>query len=250
MVGYEVARRRPTLDHSPGSTRLAAAQETAGQDPFTLQNKKLLKVLLQYGPVKAALGSMVAYQGDAKFEHQGAGGTNKWLKQKVSGEGQQLMTVQGAGEVFLADMGKEIQVMYLEDDAVSVNGASILAFSASINDDIHRVSGMGAMAGGMWNVALSGTGYVAVTTEGPPVVLDVASAQTFADPNAVVMWTAGVQMTIKADVNLKTFIGKGSGETFQMGFGGQGWVMIQPSEAAPASGGKAPASGCSAMVAA
>ena len=57
----------------PVALDLAAAQETTGQDPFTLQNKKLLKVLLQYGPVKAALGSMVAYQGDAKFEHQGAG---------------------------------------------------------------------------------------------------------------------------------------------------------------------------------
>jgi uncharacterized protein (AIM24 family) len=222
----------------PVALDLAAAQETTGQDPFTLQNKKLLKVLLQYGPVKAALGSMVAYQGDAKFEYQGAGGMGKWLKQKVSGEGQRLMTVQGSGEVFLADVGKEIQVMYLEDDSVSVNGASILAFSASINDDIHMVGGAGAMAGGMWNVGLSGTGYVAVTSDGPPVVLDVASAQTFADPNAVVMWTSGVQMNIKADVNLKTFIGKGSGETFQMGFSGQGWVMIQPSEAAPAAGGQ------------
>jgi uncharacterized protein (AIM24 family) len=227
----------------PVALDLAAAQETTGQDPFTLQNKKLLKVLLHYGPVKAALGSMVAYQGDATFEHQGAGGTGKWLKQKVTGEGQRLMTIQGAGEVFLADMSKEIQVMYLENDSVSVNGASILAFSASISDDIQRVGGAGALAGGMWNVVLSGTGYVAVTSDGPPVVLDVASAATFADPNAVVMWTSGVQMNIKADVNLKTFIGKGSGETFQMGFSGQGWVMIQPSEAASAGGGQGTGTG-------
>ena len=37
-------------------------------------------------------------------------------------------------------------------------------------------------------------------------------------------------MDIKADVNLKTLIGKGSGETFQLAFGGQGFVMVQPSE--------------------
>ncbi len=222
----------------PVALDLAAAQETTGQDPFTLQNKKLLKVLLQYGPIKAALGSMVAYQGDAKFESAGAGGASKWLKQKVTGEGQQLMTVEGTGEVFLADMGMEIQVMYLENDSVSVNGASILAHSASIEGDIHRVGGAGSMAGGMWNVALTGTGYVAVTSDGPPVVLDVASAPTFADPNAVVMWTSGVTMNIKADVNLKTFIGKGSGETFQMAFGGQGWVMVQPSEGRAAGGGQ------------
>jgi uncharacterized protein (AIM24 family) len=62
------------------------------------------------------------------------------------------------------------------------------------------------------------------------VVLDVAGAPTFADPQAVVMWTSGVQMGVKSDVNIKTFIGKGSGETFQMSFGGEGWVMVQPSE--------------------
>ena len=86
------------------------------------------------------------------------------------------------------------------------------------------------MAGGLYNVVLKGTGYVAITCDGPPVVLDVASAPTFADPQAVVMWTSGVNMSIKSDVSVKTFIGKGSGETFQMGFSGTGWVMVQPSE--------------------
>jgi len=62
------------------------------------------------------------------------------------------------------------------------------------------------------------------------VVLDVAGAPTFADPQAVVMWTQGVTMSVKSDVSMKTLIGKGSGETFQMGFSGQGWVMVQPSE--------------------
>lgn len=211
--------------------------ESTAQDPFVLQNKKLLKVHLHYGPVKAAHGSMVAYQGDATFDHAGAGGAAKWIKSKVSGEGQKMMNVTGTGEVFLADLGKDILVMYLENDAISVNGASILAYSASINDEIHMIGGAGMMAGGLWNVALSGTGYVAVTTDGPPVVLDVASAATFADPNAVVGWTSGVQMNVKTDVNLKTFIGKGSGETFQMAFSGQGWVMVQPSEGRASGGG-------------
>jgi hypothetical protein len=46
-----------------------------------------------------------------------------------------------------------------------------------------------------------------------------------------------VTMNVKADVNLKTFIGKGSGETFQMAFGGTGWGMVQPSEGSPTGGG-------------
>lgn len=217
--------------------------ESAAQDPFVLQSKKMLKVHLRYGPIKAMHGSMVAYQGDAKFEHSGSGGVSKWAKKMVTGEGQKMMDVTGSGEVFLAVMGQEILVMYLENDSISVNGSSILAYSASISDEIHMVGGAGMMAGGMWNVALSGTGYVAVTSDGPPVVLNVAEAPTFADPNAVVGWTSGVQMSMKTDVGLKTLIGKGSGESFQMAFNGQGWVMIQPSEGRAAGGGQGTGTG-------
>jgi uncharacterized protein (AIM24 family) len=35
---------------------------------------------------------------------------------------------------------------------------------------------------------------------------------------------------MKTDVNVKTLIGKGSGETVQMSFTGPGWVLVQPSE--------------------
>ena len=43
---------------------------------------------------------------------------------------------------------------------------------------------------------------------------------------------------MKTDVNLKTFIGKGSGETIQLAFSGQGWLLIQPSEGRVAAAGK------------
>ena len=45
--------------------------------------------------------------------------------------------------------------------------------------------------------------------------------------------------SIKTDVNVKNLIGKGSGESIQVGFTGQGWVLVQPSEGrvAAATGG-------------
>lgn len=212
--------------------------ETTGQDPFTLHNKKLLKVFLHYGPIVARAGSMVAYQGDARFEHRGAGGAGKWLKGKLTGEAMPLMNVTGSGEVFLADAAKEIQVLYLENDQISVNGANVLAFSGSIESDIKMVSGAGAMAGGLYNTTLTGTGYVAITTDGQPIVFDVGAAPVAADGNAVVAWTAGVSMQVKTDINLKTFIGKDSGEAIQLHFSGQGYVMVQPSENVAQGGGQ------------
>lgn len=207
-------------------------QETASTDPFALQNKKLLKIQMQYGPVWAKTGSMVAYQGDVRFENKGAGGLGKMLKSAVTGEGVDMMQCTGRGELFVADDASEVQVLYLENDAISVNGNNILAFSGSIEWDIRRIEARGAMmTGGLYNVALRGTGYVALTTKGDPVALDVASAPTFGDAQAVVMWTSGVTMDIRVDTGgLKSMLRGGTGELLQMAFGGQGYVLVQPSE--------------------
>ncbi len=206
----------------------------AGDQQFQLQNTKLLRVSLNHGPVEAVAGSMVAYQGDVTFENKGSGGLGKMLKKAATGEGTRLMHIEGNGEVFLADEAHQIQVMYLENDAVSVNGKNVLAFSSSIAWDIKRVSSgvAGMMAGGLFNMTLSGSGYVAIHTDGDPVMLDVAQAPTFGDPNAVVMWTSGVQMNVKTDTTggLRSLARGGSGETFQLAFSGQGHVLVQPSE--------------------
>lgn len=210
---------------------LAQFAENASSDAFSLQNSKLLKVRLDAVTIQAKLGSMVAYQGDVKFEHAGSGGMTRMLKKAVSGEGADLMKVSGSGEVFLADMAQEIHLIRLENDKITVNGAHVLAFDAGIDWDIERVRDAGsAIAGGMSNMALAGTGWVAIVTDGPPVRLDVAAAPTFADAQAAIVWSSGVSTTVKTDVNFKSLIGRSSGETIQVGFTGEGWVLIQPSE--------------------
>ena len=174
---------------------------------------------------------MVAYQGEVDFEHAGSGGMSRFIKKAVTGEGQSLMKVAGQGEVFLADRAQDIHLIYLENDKVTVNGPNVLAFDAGIDWDIERVQGMSGMAGGgLYNTALQGTGWVAILSDGPPVLLNVAQAPTFADPQAAITWSSGVTTSVKANVKMKDLIGKGSGEQFQMAFGGQGWVLVQPSE--------------------
>lgn len=218
--------------------------ENASQDQFSPQGKKMLKVQMGFGPVWALEGSMVAYQGNVRFEKKGSG-LNRMLKSAMTGEGVSLMNCTGEGELFLADQADDVQILYIENDSLSVNGASILAFSGSIEWDIHRIQASGAaMMGGLYNVSLRGSGYVAVKTKGEPVALDVAAAPTFGDPQAVVLWTSGVQMNVKVDSGgMGSMLRGGSGETFQMAFGGQGHVLVQPSEgvvvgaAAPKSGG-------------
>jgi uncharacterized protein (AIM24 family) len=211
---------------------LAEFQETQSQEAFALQNSKLLKVSLNQITIQAKLGSMVAYQGEVSFEHAGAGGMSRMLKKAVTGEGTQLMKITGSGEVFLADTAQEIHLIQLENDAITCNGANVLAFDAGIEWDIKKVEGgvSGAMAGGLFNMALQGSGWVAVLSDGPPVLLNTGDAPTFADPQAAITWSSGVSTSIKTDVKLKNFIGRGSGESLQMAFQGAGWVLVQPSE--------------------
>jgi uncharacterized protein (AIM24 family) len=214
-------------------TTLAQFNETQSQDAFALQNSKLLKVRLgASGEIQAKGGSMVAYQGQVTFEHAGSGGLGRMLKKAVSGEGTTLMKMAGSGEVFLADQAQDIHLIYLENDFITVNGPNLLAFDADIDWDIKRISGgaSAAMAGGLYNMELRGTGWVAILSDGPPVLLNVASAPTFADAQAAITWSSGVSTSIKTDFKMKDLIGKSSGESIQMAFGGQGWVLVQPSE--------------------
>ncbi|MEA2375289.1 MAG: hypothetical protein QOD53_1752 [Thermoleophilaceae bacterium] len=233
---------------------LGEFSETQSQEAFALQNSKLLKVSLNQVTIQAKLGSMVAYQGDVKFEHAGSGGMGRLLKKAVTGEGTRLMKMEGAGEVFLADQAQDIHLIKLESEQVTCNGANVLAFDAGIDWDIKKVEGGASsmLAGGMFNMALQGTGWVALLSDGPPVMLDVGSAPTFADAQAAITWSAGVQTQVKVDANLKTLVGRGSGETVQVAFSGQGWVLVQPSEgriqSAGAGGGGGVAGGLGKML--
>ena len=213
-------------------TSLAQFSETQSQDAFALQNPKLLKVRLDAVTVQAKLGAMVAYQGEVTFEHAGSGGIGRMLKKAMSGEGSPLMKISGTGEVFLAFQAQDVHILKLENEAITCNGANVLAFDAGIDWDIKRAEGMGAMmGGGLYNMSLAGSGWVAVMSDGPPVLLSTGpETPTFADPQAAITWSGNLQTTVKTDVNLKTFIGKGSGESVQIGFVGQGWVLVQPSE--------------------
>ena len=212
-------------------TTLAQYNETQSTDGFTLQNSKLLKVSLSGNTIQAKIGSMVAYQGEASFEHAGSGGMSRMLKKAVTGEGQELMKVSGSGEVFLADQAQDVHLVYLEGEKITVNGPNLLAFDADIEWDIERVQGAsGMMGGGLYNTSLVGTGWVAILSDGPPVLLNVASAPTFADAQAAITWSQGVTTALRTDFKMKNLIGRSSGETIQMSFSGDGWVLVQPSE--------------------
>ena len=139
------------------------------------------------------------------------------------------MTCEGTGDLFLAQDARKIMILDLNNERMTVNGDNILAFEGDVDWDIRRVEGAGRLAGGLFNVVLEGTGKIALTSHGEPVLLDT-STPTFADPDSAIAWSGGVRTSVRSDVSFKTFMGRGSGETFQIAFEGPGWVLIQSSE--------------------
>lgn len=202
--------------------------ENTSTDLFTLQNERMLRVALD-GEIMARQGSMVAYQGQVDFEFQG-GGLGRFLKKALTGEGVPLMKCTGRGDLFLADDAQEVHLVYVENETFSVSGEHLLAFEPGLQWDIKRVDGVSMLGGaGLFNTTLSGTGWVAVTSHGSPVVLKT-DQPTFADAQAVVGWSAGLSVSLNSSFKMGALIGRGSGEAFQLAFAGQGFVIVQASE--------------------
>ena len=205
-------------------------QETGQR--WTLQSDKMLRVAL--GPeVLAAQGAMVAYQGAMDFSYQGSKNLSGMLKKAVSGEGGNLMRVTGQGEVFFARAAHNVFLLQLEGDAITVNTRSLLAFDANLGYDIRLIGNAGILAGGLFNLLVQGQGVVAVSSDGPPMLLDCSQQPTFVDPQAAICWSANLQPRVKSTFKMGSLIGRGSGESFQLGFHGPGFVVVQPSEGQP-----------------
>lgn len=208
-------------------------QRDQQQGVFEFEQDRLLELNLN-GIAWIKHGAMVAYRGNVKFTREGVleHGVGRMLKKFVSGEGTKLTKAEGRGKVYLADKGKKITILELQNDSVFVNGNDLLAFEPQISWDINMMKRLSSMlAGGLFNVKLSGTGLIAITSHYDPLTLRVTPASpVMTDPNATVAWSGNLTPELKTDLSFKTFLGRGSGESFQMKFQGDGFVVVQPYE--------------------
>ena len=209
-------------------------EKDASGEAFELENPHLLEVRLN-GLVWAKAGAMVARKGNVRFTRQGVmeQGLGNLLKKAISGEGMQLMKMEGEGRVYLADVGKKITLLRLAGESIFVNGNDVLAIESGIDSKItmmRRVAGM--LSGGLFNVRLSGHGLIAITSHYEPLTLPVnaGTGPVFTDPNATVAWSGGLTPEVVTDISLGTLFGRGSGESIQLKFAGDGWVVVQPYE--------------------
>jgi uncharacterized protein (AIM24 family) len=203
--------------------------ETDSGDRMSLQNPRLLKLRLD-GEVLARQGAMVAYQGEIDFAFEGSGGMKRLLKKAVTGEGVPLMRCSGKGDLFLAHNSYELHLIDLDGESLTVNGANLLAFDPDLTWDIRKIEGASVVSGDVFNMVLTGTGRIALSACGTPVVLDAAQAPTYADVQSAIAWSSTLHTRLVRTAGASALVGRGSGEAFQLAFDGEGVVIIQASE--------------------
>jgi uncharacterized protein (AIM24 family) len=219
--------------HTLNDFLMATAERDRPGDVFELESHRMLEINVN-GRAWSKLGAMVAYRGMVKFIREGAleGGVGKALKRFVSGEASPMVKIEGQGKVYVADGGKHISILRLQGETINVNGNDVLAFEDTVSYDItlhKRIAGM--MAGGLFSLKLTGHGMVAITSHGEPMTLRVTpNDPVITDPNATIAWSANLAPDVKTDISIRTLIGRGGGETFQMHFRGDGFVVVQPYE--------------------
>ena len=118
----------------------ATEQQDRGHGVFELETPRMLEVNLN-GRMHTKLGSMVSYRGEVKFTREGIldQGVGSLLKKAISGEGMRLTYADGQGKVYLADAGKKISILNLDNEGIVVNGNDVLAFEPTLN---HKISMM------------------------------------------------------------------------------------------------------------
>lgn len=208
-------------------------QKDRNQGLFEMESQRLMELNLN-GLCWTKMGSMVAYRGNVKFTREGIfeQGLGTFLKKAISAEGTSLTKAEGQGVVYLADAGKKITILHLQGESIFINGNDLLAFEPSVKYEIKMMKKMSAMlSGGLFNIRLEGTGMVAFTSHYDPLTLVVTPDNpVITDPNATVAWSGSLEPQLKTDVSIKTFFGRGSGESIQTMFSGSGFVVIQPYE--------------------
>ncbi len=208
-------------------------ERTPGQGVFELERDHLLGVNLR-GVVWTRMGSMAAYTGNIKFTREGTleHGLGKIVKISLGGEGVSLIKAEGVGKLYLADKGKKVSILKLEKESICVNFNDILAIEDSINWEIRMMRKFsGVMESDIYSVKLEGTGIIAITTHHEPLTFRVTRERPiFTDPNTTVAWAGSLEPDAKSDLSLKTSVGRSTGESVQMVFRGEGFVVVQSYE--------------------
>lgn len=223
-----------TTDSMPADGSLAAflatTAERADGARFANESARTLRIEVD-GGVWLKPGAAVAYRGDLVFERRPTLGATS-IADAALRETAPLVRAVGRGRLFVGHHGEHAHVVRLEDEAIVVATADLLAFEESLAFESSLVGGgIGLAAGGLVATRLSGRGAFALAAHGRPLTLPVVPGRPLStDPHATMAWSPTLAPSLKTDLTWRSIVGHGGHEPVQMRFEGAGFVVVQPFE--------------------
>ncbi|KAL2611227.1 hypothetical protein R1flu_022919 [Riccia fluitans] len=226
---------------------VANTQLAAGSCPFEVDKTRAAMLQVNFGcqntaggPLKKIYmkkGSMVAYTGEMKFKREDIleHGLGQMLKKAVTSKGATLVkatSTSARAQLFCADENKMVTILQLQGESICIDGNDLLAFEPSLQYKIVTTKKTSSIVSvGLFHVKLTGKGCVAILSHGKPLTLVVRKDQPiiFTNPEETVAWSGSVTPELHTDVQFKTFLGRGSGQSVQVKFDprkGEGFVVI------------------------
>ncbi|MFD2284438.1 AIM24 family protein [Streptomyces lusitanus] len=145
-----------------------------------------------------------------------------------------LMRCSGTGTVYLANLAQHLHILDLRRDRLTVNSTYVLAMDTTISWQVVGIEGGERIAGvGTRSLELTGSGRLVLMTSGQPLVMRVEPGRyVYADADAVVGWSSGLEVQLQAQSsNTEAWRRRGTAtEGWEMAFTGAGHVLVQPSE--------------------
>lgn len=198
-------------------------------------DKRVLIADINQDALRAAQGSMVAFEGSIEFVGAKIGGGDGFraaLKRKVAGEGLDLMEARGTGRVYFAEDALDVTVLDVGGSRLTLESDHILAITPGLKLDVQFAGLRGMTSGqGLATTTVDGQGQIAVKSDGPVFGLEASPGQdVVVDPDAYVGSYGNLQMSMVSGVSWKSVVGEGTGEPFSLRFTGHGLVYVQSAE--------------------
>ncbi|NYV76015.1 AIM24 family protein [Streptomyces sp. UH6] len=214
-----------------------AYNEQQTQEPWSLQNSQMLRVLVDgNNDVLARKGSMVAYQGLVEFDAEYRTANQRNARRRT-GEGLDLMRCHGQGTVFLSNLAQYIHVVDVDQDGLTVDSSYVLAMDSALHHEVIAVDSLYGISGsGKYQLNISGRGKVALMTSGAPLMLQVTPDRYVnVDADAVIAWSTSLRVQMQAQTHSSGVWRRrgNTGEGWELSFMGTGYALVQPSELLP-----------------
>ena len=189
--------------------------------PFVIVGDSMVRVNINKELFWLRPASMAAHSGSLHFARDPGlinEGLVLFLYKAFTGETSFLGVAEGRGQLYLANGNHQVILLYLDNEAINLQGCSVLAFEDRLEHSVQMMgNAAGVIVGGLYSLHLEGSGWVAFTSCGSPVTVKCDDTLSCV-PIKALAWSEGLVPQVQSDVTRVNLMGRGVTDMLHMVF--------------------------------